>query len=264
MGAIPFVILHLSALTAVLVPFRPELLGWCVGSYLVRMFGVTAGYHRYFSHRSYRLSRFWQFMMAVLAQTSGQKGVLWWAAHHRDHHRYSDQPNDVHSPVQDGFWWSHVGWVLAPDYDSYEPKRVTDLAQFPELRWLDRYHLVPFVAYGGALYALGGLDVFIWGILISTVVLYHGTFLINSMAHVWGSRRFNTKDDSRNNFWLALITLGEGWHNNHHEYMSAARQGLRWWEIDATYYGLKVLSWLGIARQLRQYPDRMRATGKAS
>jgi len=240
-------------LLVVVVPFEPTLVAWCVGSYVIRMFGVTAGYHRYFSHRSYSLNRVWQFALAVLAQTSGQKGVLWWASHHRDHHLHSDRKADVHSPVQEGFWWSHVGWVLSPDYDTYDARRVPDFAAYPELRWLDRNHHVPFVAYGAALWIVGGMPVFVWGFLVSTVLLYHGTFLINSLAHVWGTRRFATPDESRNNFWLAVITLGEGWHNNHHHFMSSVRQGVRWWEVDVTYYVLRALSWVGITRNLRDF-----------
>ena len=235
-------------------PVSPGLVAWCVGSYVVRMFGVTAGYHRYFSHRSYSLTRGWQFALAVLAQTSGQKGVLWWAAHHRHHHLHSDRKVDVHSPVQEGFWWSHVGWILSPDYDTYDARRVPDFGAYPELRWLDRYHMVPFVAYGAAIWVIGGPAAFVWGFLLSSVLLYHGTFLINSLAHVWGTRRFATPDESRNNFWLALITLGEGWHNNHHHFMSSVRQGVRWWEVDVTYYILRALSWVGITRNLREFP----------
>jgi len=253
---VPFLLLHLSALLVFLWPVTLDLVAWCLGSYLVRMFGVTAGYHRYFSHRSYSLTRGWQFALAVLAQTSGQKGVLWWAAHHRHHHVHSDRKTDVHSPVQRGFWWSHVGWILSPDYDTYDARRVPDFRTFPELHWLDRYHWVPFVAYGALLWSVGGPSVFVWGFLLSTILLYHGTFLINSLAHVWGTRRFATPDDSRNNFWLALITLGEGWHNNHHHYMSSARQGVRWWEVDVTYYVLRVLSWVGITRNLREFRPR--------
>jgi stearoyl-CoA desaturase (delta-9 desaturase) len=253
---IPFLLLHAAVLVVFVTPVTADLVAWCLGSYVVRMFGVTAGYHRYFSHRAFTLNRVWQFVIAVLAQTSGQKGVLWWAAHHRDHHRHSDRETDVHSPVQDGFWWAHVGWVLSDEYDEYNPKRVGDLARFPELRWLDRHYWVPFLGYGALLYAAGGFAVFVWGFIVSTLLLYHGTFLINSLAHVWGTRRFDTKDDSRNNFWLALITLGEGWHNNHHHYMSSARQGIRWWEVDVTYYVLVCLSWFGIATNLRPFRGR--------
>jgi stearoyl-CoA desaturase (delta-9 desaturase) len=253
---IPFILIHASVLMVLTVPFGWQSVAWLAGSYYLRMFGVTGGYHRYFSHRSYRLNRFWQFCLAFLAQTSGQKGVLWWAAHHRDHHLHSDRKTDLHSPVHEGFWWSHLGWILSDEYDEYDPKRIADFSKFPELRWLDKLHLIPTVIYGAALYWIGGgffSTAFVWGFLVATVALYHGTFLINSLSHIWGSRRFATPDESRNNFWLALVTLGEGWHNNHHYYMSAVRQGIRWWEIDITFYVLRVLSWFGIARDLREF-----------
>jgi stearoyl-CoA desaturase (delta-9 desaturase) len=217
------------------------------------MFGVTAGYHRYFSHRSYKMGRAAQLAMAVLAQTSAQKGILWWAANHRTHHRHSDEDEDIHSPVKRGFWWSHVGWIFASEHFGHDPAAIRDFSKFPELRWLDENHLAPAVAYAAALFLIGGTQAFLWGFLVSTVVLYHCTFSINSLAHVWGSRRFTTRDGSRNNFWLALLTLGEGWHNNHHFSAGSCRQGCRWWEIDATYYVLRVLSFIGLARDLRPF-----------
>jgi len=250
---LPFIAIHASVLLVLTVPFRLELLWWLVGSYYLRMFAVTGGYHRYFSHRSYKLNRFWQFLMAFLAQTSGQKGVLWWAAHHRDHHLHSDRKTDLHSPVHEGFWWSHLGWILSDEYDDYDPKRIADFSRYPELRWLDRFHLAPTVIYGAAIFFTGGWDAFVYGFLTATVLLYHGTFLINSLTHIWGGRRFPTPDESRNNFVLAIVTLGEGWHNNHHHYMSSVRQGIKWWEIDVTYYVLVVLSWIGVARDLRPF-----------
>jgi stearoyl-CoA desaturase (delta-9 desaturase) len=247
-----FVLLHAAALSVFAVPFSWPLVWWLAGSYLIRMFGVTAGYHRYFSHRSYKLARLPQALMAVLAQASGQKSVLWWAAHHRDHHRLADTPSDVHSP-REGFWWAHVGWILSSRYDTYDPKRVADFARFPELRWLDRHHTAPTLAYGALIWIGGGFPAFAWGYLLSTVLLYHATFSINSVAHIWGTRTYPTADDSRNNWLLALLTLGEGWHNNHHYCRSSCRQGVRWWEIDATYLGLRALAALGIARDLRPF-----------
>jgi stearoyl-CoA desaturase (delta-9 desaturase) len=250
---LPFIALHLGVLLAFTVPFSPVLLAWLFGSYFLRMFAVTGGYHRYFSHRSYKLNRFWQFCMGFLAETSAQKGILWWAAHHRDHHLHSDRKADLHSPVHEGFWWSHLGWILSDEYDTYNAQRIADFSRFPELRWLNRFHLLPPVIYGVAIYLLGGWPAFVWGFVVSTVLLYHGTFLINSLSHIWGSRRFATPDESRNNFFLAIVTLGEGWHNNHHYFMSSVRQGIRWWEIDITYYVLRALSWVGIARDLREF-----------
>jgi stearoyl-CoA desaturase (Delta-9 desaturase) len=248
---IPFVLLHAGCVGVFLVPFRWSWLGLMLAMYVVRMFGITAGYHRYFSHRSYKLGRGWQFLMAFLAETSGQKGVLWWAAHHRVHHRYADKDPDIHSPLKRGFWWAHVGWVLSNEYDKYDPALIQDFGKYPELRWLDKHYLIPPVALAAVLLLGGGPGAFVWGFVVSTALLFHGTFSINSVAHLWGSRRFDTADDSRNNFVLAIITLGEGWHNNHHKFMYACRQGIRWWEIDITYYALKLLNWLGVARDLR-------------
>src|SRR4051794_3076093 len=250
-----FVLLHVAALTVFVVPFSWTLVWWLVGSYVIRMFGVTAGYHRYFSHRSYKLGRGGQLVMAVLAQMSGQRGVLWWAAHHRDHHRHADRPDDVHSP-REGFWWAHVGWVLSERHQQYEPRRIADFGRYPELRWLDRYHWVPTAALGAAIWAAGGFAAFAWGYLLATVCLYHAMFAINSFAHIWGTRTFATADDSRNNFWLALLTLGEGWHNNHHHCMSSCREGYHWWELDLTYLGLRALAAFGVARDLRPFVVR--------
>jgi len=252
---VPFVLIHASVLLVFTAPFTWSMLGWLIGSYYLRMFGVTAGCHRYFSHRSFKLNRFWQFCLAFLAQTSNQKGVLWWAAHHRDHHLNSDRKADLHSPVHEGFWWSHLGWILSDEYDTYDRQRIADFGRFRELRWLDKFHLLPFFVYGAVIYALGGWGAVVWGFFVSTVVLYHGTFLINSLSHIWGTRRFATPDESRNNFLLALVTLGEGWHNNHHYFMSSVRQGIRWWEIDVTYYVLRVLSWVRVTRELRPFRE---------
>jgi stearoyl-CoA desaturase (delta-9 desaturase) len=248
-----FLLLHLGVAAVLFFPPTPRLLLWVLATYSVRMFGVSAGYHRYFSHRSYRLGRTAQFLMACLAQSSGQKGVLWWAAQHRDHHRYSDREEDIHSPLQRGFWWAHVGWILSNEHDTYDPNRIADMVRFPELRWLDRYHWVPTVVFAGCIFALGGTSAFVWGYVVSTVLLYHCTFSINSLAHLFGTRRFDTPDQSRNNWWLALITFGEGWHNNHHFYMSSCRQGIRWWEIDISYGVLKFLSIFGVVRDLRPF-----------
>ncbi len=251
---IPFILVHLLALSAIFIRPTVGLVGACLGLYCFRMWAVTGGYHRYFSHRSFKTSRAFQFVLAFLAQTSAQKGALWWAAHHRNHHRYSDQEGDTHSPVRDGFWWSHVGWILDRKNDATPLENIKDLARFPELMWLNKYHLVPSVSLGVALFFIGGWPLLVWGMFVSTVLLWHGTFIINSLCHVFGSRRYNTGDTSRNNLLFALITLGEGWHNNHHHYQSSTRQGFFWWEIDITYYALKVLSWLGLIWDLREPP----------
>ena len=257
--SIPFFAVHLTALVGVLlVGFRWWYPLLALGAYFVRMFFVTAGYHRYFSHRAFKTSRWFQFVLAFMAESSAQKGALWWAAHHRDHHKYSDQPDDIHSPRQKGLWWAHVGWILSSKYDETKLERIKDFAQYPELRWLNKYHLLPAVLVALALFLVGGAPVLIWGFFVSTVLLWHGTFTINSLSHVFGKVRYPSEDDSKNNWLLALITGGEGWHNNHHYYQSTANQGFFWWEIDTSYYTLKLLSWLGIVWDLRTPPKHIR------
>ncbi len=272
-ASIPFFAMHLIALLgAIMLPFKWWYPLVAIALYYVRMFGVTGGYHRYFAHRSYKTSRVFQFLLAFLAQTSVQKGALWWAGHHREHHRNSDQPNDIHSPVQHGFWWSHVGWIISAKYDETPEKSIRDFMKYPELRFLNRFHLLPPLVMGVALYLIGrftggagaGWGLVLWGFVVSTVVLWHGTFTINSLSHVFGKRRYPTSDDSRNNWFLALVTMGEGWHNNHHHFAAAARQGFYWWEIDLSYYVLKSLSAFGIVWDLKQPTEKVLAEGRAS
>jgi stearoyl-CoA desaturase (delta-9 desaturase) len=226
----------------------------CAALYVVRMFGVTAGYHRYFSHRTFRTSRAGQFVLAFLAQSSAQRGILWWAAKHRHHHRHSDTEIDVHSPRHRGFLYAHVGWIFTPQHGDTDADAVPDLTKYPELVWLDRHPYLPATVLAVACFAFGGWPALIVGFFWSTVLLYHGTFFINSLAHVHGTQRYVTGDDSRNNWWLALITLGEGWHNNHHAYQRSTRQGFRWYEVDPTFYLLTVLSWLRVVRDLGAPP----------
>lgn len=260
-SAVMFVLAHLLPLAAIATGVSWTAAGLCVGLYIVRMFGVTGGYHRYFSHRTYETSRVVQFLMAFLAQTSNQRGVLWWASHHRHHHKHSDTVHDVHSPVQRGFWYAHVGWMWDPANHTRQGK-VRDLAKYPELVWLDRYWMVPPAALAVLCFVVGGWSGLWIGYFLSTVLLWHGTFTINSLCHVWGQRRYDTTDTSRNNLWLALLTLGEGWHNNHHFDMSACRQGFFWWEVDVTWYGLKAMSWVGLVWNLR--PPRADARANKS
>jgi len=252
----PFFAVHVAAVAGV------AWLGWswkwfalAIGLYYVRMFGVTGGYHRYFAHRSYRLNRVSQFVLAFLGTTAAQKGPLWWAAHHRDHHKYSDTKLDPHSWREDGFWWSHVGWILSRRTEETDFKNVADLARFPELRWLNNYHLVPGIAFGVILWLIGSWPALVWGCFVSTTLLWHGTFTINSLSHWFGRRRYATTDDSKNNFLLALITMGEGWHNNHHYYARATCQGFFWWDVDATWYVLKALSKVGLVWDLHRPPQ---------
>jgi len=264
-SSVPFFLIHFVALVGVFfVGFKWWYPVLAVALYYVRMFGVTAGYHRYFAHRSYKTSRVFQFLLAFLAETSVQKGVLWWAGHHRNHHRDSDTPDDIHSPMQRGFWWSHVGWIIAGRYDETPEHRIRDFVKFPELRFLNKHYWLPPTIYGVALWALGGWPVAMWGFFVSTVILWHGTFTINSLSHVFGKRRYPTGDDSRNNWLLALVTMGEGWHNNHHHFAAAARQGFFWWEIDMSYYVLKALSGVGLVWDLKQPSPKALAEGRAA
>src|SRR5215831_14227547 len=255
----PFFAVHVFALVApFFVPFHWSYVVWALALNYARMWAVTAGYHRYFAHRAYKTSRVYQFILAFLAETSAQKGVLWWAANHRHHHRESDQPADLHSPLQDGFWWSHVGWILSDKYTETREEAIRDFARFPELRFLNRFYLLPPILLAVGIFLIGGFPLLVWGFFVSTVLLWHGTFTINSLSHVFGSRRYRTTDTSRNNLLLALVTCGEGWHNNHHYHQNTANQGWFWWEVDATYYVLKLLSALRLVGDLRLPSDSVK------
>jgi len=256
---IPYWAIHATAIVGVIITgFSWWGVALALGLYLPRIFFVTGAYHRYFSHRSYKTSRWFQFVLALGATATGQKGPLWWAAHHRVHHKLSDAPGDLHSVVQQGFWWAHHGWILARDLEDTELSTIKDFTKYPELVWLNRWWMLPPLAVGALTYALGGFEVFVWGFCVSQVLCWHGTFTINSLSHLWGSRRYATDDHSRNNLVLALITLGEGWHNNHHHYQVAARQGFYWWEIDGTYYVLKLLAAVGLIWDLHGVPAHVR------
>jgi stearoyl-CoA desaturase (Delta-9 desaturase) len=257
--AVPFVAVHLLSLGVFFVKFRWAYLFTCLALVAARMFFVTAGYHRYFSHRSYKTSRAFQLFIAFMAMTSSQKGVLWWAAHHRHHHRFSDQDDDLHSPTLFGFLWSHIGWVISDKYEETREHYIADFAKYPELRWLNKHHVVPTATLGVTLWLIGGWPLFVWGFCLSTTLLWHDTFTINSLSHLFGARRYDTSDTSKNNWLLAILTLGEGWHNNHHHFMASARQGFFWWEIDITYYLLTMLSWVGLVWDLRKVPAHMLA-----
>ncbi len=250
-ASIPFFAMHLAVGLAYFTGVSWKLLLLAVVSYYLQMFAVTAGYHRYFSHRAFKTSRGVQFVLAFLAECSVQKGVLWWAANHRHHHRYSDFEEDIHSPVWRGFWYSHVGWILSDRYVETKFEGIRDFARFPELRFLNRFHLVPPTLTFVALFLVGGLPWLVWGGFIPTVASWHATFFINSLTHMFGKRRYLTTDTSRNSFLLAVVCSGEGWHNNHHFHQNTANQGWFWWEVDFTYYALKVLSWLGLVWDLR-------------
>lgn len=256
-SALPFVLVHLGCIAAIWSGVTGEALALCVMLYLLRMFAIGAGYHRYFSHRSYSTSRVFQFLLAFLAQSSAQKSILWWASKHRHHHLHSDTERDVHSPNHKGFIYSHLGWIFSRKHDKADLVKVADLARYPELMWLHKHELLPPLALAILCFVVAGWAGLVVGFLWSTVLVYHATFCINSLAHVRGSKRYVTGDDSRNNWLLAFFTMGEGWHNNHHAFQSSARQGFRWWEIDSTYYILRALSWLGLVWDLKTPPERV-------
>ena len=262
----PFVLLHLSIASVIFVGWSPVALTAAVLAYAVRMFAITGAYHRYFSHRSYSTSRAMQFLLAVVGGTAVQRGPLWWAAHHRHHHRHSDSSQDPHSPTEHGLLWSHMLWLTTRRNFATDLQAVPDLARYPELRFLDRYDTLVPVLFAAFTFGLGALlpesfgtsgwQMLVWVFVISTLVLFHGTCTINSLAHRFGTKRYATSDESRNNWLLALITLGEGWHNNHHHCPGAVRQGFYWWEIDITYYGLRVLESLGLIWDLNPVPAK--------
>ncbi len=264
---LPFVGLHVACLGVLWTGVSATALIVAGASYVVRMFAITAFYHRYFSHRTFRTSRALQFAFALLGASCVQRGPLWWAAHHRNHHQFADTERDRHSPGVHGFWRAHMGWFLTCNGFRTDWKRIPDLARYPELRWIDRFDVLVPVLLAVALYCSGvllahyapglgtsGGQLLMWGFFVATVVLFHASVTINSLAHGFGSRRYPTRDDSRNNLWLALLTFGEGWHNNHHYFPSSARQGHRWWEVDLTYYGLRLLALVGLVHSLKPVP----------
>ncbi|MEO5701929.1 MAG: acyl-CoA desaturase [Casimicrobiaceae bacterium] len=274
---VPYVAIHLACLAVFVVGSSATAVGVAIALYVLRMFAITGFYHRGFSHRAFRTSRLTQFVFATLATTAAQRGPLWWVSHHRHHHAHADAAADAHSPRQHGFVWSHTGWFLAANNFATRTDQVRDLARFPELRFLDRFDVLPPLALAIILYGLGawldhiapgfgtsGPQLFVWGFCVSTVVLWHATFCINSLAHRAGRRRYATRDDSRNNAALAVLTLGEGWHNNHHHFPGAARQGFYWWEIDCTYYALKGLAACGIVWDLKVVPEAMLAARRVA
>ncbi len=273
--SLPFLLIHVAALAVFFVGVSPVAVVTCLLLYAARMFGLTAGYHRYFSHRSFKTTRAFQFVLGWLGTMATQKGPLWWAANHRHHHATSDTDEDAHSP-RHGFWWSHVGWFLCNKYHATNYRLIPDFARFRELRFLNKCDVLPPIALVLSMAGFGWLlrhwfpglhtspwQMLVWGYFVSTVLLYHGTFVINSLAHVIGRQRFATKDDSRNSFLLAIITLGEGWHNNHHFVPSSERQGFYWWEVDITHYTLRVLSWFGLVWDLKKPPRHIYALAAA-
>ena len=268
---LPFLGMHLGCLGIFWVGWSATAIVVALTLYVVRMLAVTGFYHRYFSHKSFKTSRIAQFLFALAGASAVQRGPLWWASHHRHHHIHSDKAEDAHSPKQHGFWWSHVGWIVSKQNFSPKFDRIPDLVKFKELVWLDRFDVLVPVLLAVCLYLVGmalethipelqttGGHMLVWGFFVSTVFLYHATYTVNSLAHKFGSRRYKTNDDSRNSLLIALITCGEGWHNNHHHYPGAVRQGFYWWEVDLTYYFLRLLSALGIIWDLKEVPEPLK------
>ena len=271
-----FVGIHLGCLAVFWVGFSWAALAMCVSLYFIRMFAITGGYHRYFSHRSYKTGRVFQCILAVLGSSCAQKGPLWWASHHRHHHQYSDTEEDIHSAHVQGVWWSHVGWILSTQFVEPRLELIKDFLKYPEILFVEKWNTVIPVILAFMVYCFGvelnhvaphlgtsGPQMLIWGMFVSTTLLYHGTFLVNSVTHLFGKKRFVTGDESRNSLLVALVTMGEGWHNNHHRYPGSERQGFYWWEIDTTHYILKALSWLGIVWDLRVPPERIYEEARA-
>ena len=272
---VPFVAIHAGCLALPWVGVSATAVAAAIALYALRMFAITGFYHRYFSHQTFRASRAVQFLFAVIAASAAQRGPLWWASHHRHHHAHADEPEDSHSALRHGFAWSHLGWFMARENFAPRDRLVRSLARFPELRFLDRWDALVPLALVALLWAAGawaerfapglgtsGPQLVAWGFCVSTVALYHATFSINSLAHRFGRRRYDTRDASRNNAWLAILTFGEGWHNNHHRYPGSARQGFFWWEVDLTYYGLRCLAALGLIHGLRPVPAAVLETGR--
>lgn len=274
---LPFFLLHAACLLVLLVGWSWTAVAVAVFVYFARVFALTAFYHRYFSHRAFKTSRVVQFLGALLGTAAAQRGPIWWAAHHRHHHRASDKPADIHSPDQHGFIWSHMLWFMTREAYQTDNRVVKDWLKFRELRLLERFDYLGPILLAVSMFLLGqaigyfwpasgtnGFQMVVWGFVISTITLYHVTFAINSLAHTYGSRRYETGDDSRNNLWLALLTFGEGWHNNHHHYPASVRQGFRWWEVDMSYYLLVVMSWFGLVWDLKPVPAKVVAMTSAT
>ena len=265
---IPFILIHFGALAALWTHFEWYLVWVALFLFVIRMFAITGFYHRYFAHKTFKTSRLMQFIFAFIGSTAAQRGPIWWASHHRRHHLNSDRHNDHHSPHTHHFLWSHMGWFLAKKNFLTDRKVVRDLTKFKELVLIDRFDWLPPVLLLLSLFVIGeyssltsgvsGLNMVIWGFCVSTILVYHCTFAVNSIAHLWGTQRYNTKEESKNNFFVALLTFGEGWHNNHHHYPGSIRQGFYWWEVDLTYYALRFLSFLGIVYNLRTVSKAIR------
>lgn len=257
-----FWIVQASALLVFAVPFSAGLVALWAMSHFLRAIGLTLAFHRYFAHRAFKMNRAVQFVWAFIGTAAMQKGPLWWAGHHVNHHKYADREGDPHSPMVSGIYYAHIGWFLNDTkHDMLESTNpvVRDFSKFPEIRFLDTYFFVPPLLLALAMYALGGFPWLVWGFCFPTVTLAHATFAINTVNHLFGSRRFDTIDESRNNAFTAFFAVGEGWHNNHHRYQRAARNGFYWWEFDPTWYVIRTMQLLGLAWDVQPVPPRIYA-----
>jgi stearoyl-CoA desaturase (delta-9 desaturase) len=261
-AGLTLILVHILGFASLfLVTFEWWLVGLCIGMYYLRMFGITAGFHRYFSHKSFKTSRPMQFVLAWIGTSAIQRGPIWWAAIHRHHHKHSDTPKDLHSPRQQGLWQAHLGWVLKKENRQIDRTKVADLTRFPEIDWIDRHYLVPPLSMAVLIFLVWGLPGLVYGFFLSTILLWHGTFTINSLSHVFGRRPYNTRDDSRNSALLAIVTMGEGWHNNHHFYPASARQGFTWWQFDASFLILRIFQLLGLVWDVKVPPRELVTAG---
>jgi stearoyl-CoA desaturase (Delta-9 desaturase) len=271
----PLLFMHIACIGIFFTPAGWSAILIFLTTYTLHVFALTAGYHRYFSHKTYKTSRTFQFLMALLGTTAAQRDPLWWASHHRLHHQYADTEEDPHSPIRRGFWWAHLGWVMRRECMETRFDRIKDFAKYPELRWLNRHPYLPAILFALLLYSLGaglekaapqwgasGTQFLFYGFFLSTIAVYHVTFSINSILHMYGKRPYHTADQSRNNWPIALLTMGEGWHNNHHRYALSTRQGFKWWQLDLSYLILRGLQALHIVWEIREPPASILEEGK--
>ena len=262
-----FWLVQVSAVTVFFVPFAWSLVALWAASHFLRAIGLTLAFHRYFAHRAFQMSRAVRFVWALLGTAAMQKGPIWWAGHHLNHHRFADRDGDPHSPSVSGFYYAHIGWFLDDARHETLPAQnpvVRDFGPVPEIAWLDRYYVLPPLALALALFVYGGLPWLAWGFCLPTVTLAHATFAINTVNHLWGTRRFETADQSRNNAVTAFFAVGEGWHNNHHRYQRAARNGFYWWEWDPTWYVIAAMRALGLAWDVQPVPARVYAEAEGA
>lgn len=249
-----------SALAVFFVPFTWGLVALWAVSHFLRAIGLTLAYHRYFAHRSFQMNRVARFFWAFVGTCAMQKGPIWWAGHHVNHHKFADREGDPHSPMVSGVYYAHIGWFLNDTkHDQLEANNpvVRDFSKAWEIAMLEKFHFIPPAILAVAMYAIGGAPWLVWGFCLPTMTLAHATFCINTVNHLFGSRRFDTIDESRNNVFTAFFAVGEGWHNNHHRYQRAARNGFYWWEFDPTWYVIRAMAAVGLAWDVQPVPERI-------